>query len=319
VNLFFFVEKKKKKKKGMEPRFKLLSGSEPSSRVLADLKDRLGRGVALSKLHLGRDCPCLAVIVVGQRSDFAVYTRNKKRVALELGVEMRVMEFAEDIGLEHIRREIYKLNHDKSIDGIIVQVPLPPHLPVELCQEVDPCKDVDGFSYQNVGKLTLSGAIVPLFSPCTPRGIVELLEYHNVSVCGKHVVILGRSSIVGKPLGLMLLQANATVTTCHSFTADVQSLTLLADILVVAVGRKKMVKSSWVKNGAVIVDVGVSCDEHGQIFGDVDQAELEELKRDVSVTPVPGGVGPMTVAMLFKAVVESWERRVMMEEMLKEK
>lgn len=297
---------------------KILSGVEPSAQVLEDLKVRLKRGLALSKAHLGRERPCLAVIVVGHRSDFAVYTRNKKRVASELGVEMKVIQFEEEIGFEDMRREVAKLNQDKAIDGIIIQVPLPPHLPVELCQEVEPCKDVDGFSYQNVGKLTLSGAIVPLFSPCTPRGIMELLEYHNVPVSGKHVVIIGRSSIVGKPLGLMMLQANATVTMCHSLTADLRSHTLLADIVVVAVGRRKMIKSSWVKDGVVIVDVGVSCDESGQIVGDVDRSEMEELDRHVSVTPVPGGVGPMTVAMLFKAVVESWERQIMAQEMLHE-
>ena len=215
---------------------KELSGVEPSKQLLAELKRRVDLGKALSAKHLGREKPCLAVVVVGVRSDFAVYTRNKKRVASQLGIDIKMIEFSDDVSGEDLRVQIRILNRDVAVDGIIVQLPLPAHLPSELLQEIDPAKDVDGLSYLNAGKLTLNGLIAPLFSPCTPRGIMHLLQYYGVELKGKHLVVIGRSPIVGKPLALMMLQEDATVTICHSHTCDVQSHALLADILVVATG-----------------------------------------------------------------------------------
>ena len=302
-------------------RSRLLSGTEPANAVLAQLKRRIESGAALSELHLRRRGPCLAVVVVGERPDSKVYVRIKKRVGAELGMEVRVIALDEAISREVLQSCIHGLNRDDSVDGVIVQVPLPCHLPVELCQEIDQAKDVDGFSFCNIGKLALNGVLVPLFSPCTPRGIMELLEYHRVCVRGKHVVILGRSAVVGMPLSLMMLQADATVTICHSRTVDLKAFTSLADILVVAVGKPALVKADWIKPGCVVVDVGVSIVDSGGrrvICGDVDAASVLS-ETAAALTPVPGGVGPMTVSMLMKAVVEAWERRIMSVEMSREK
>jgi methylenetetrahydrofolate dehydrogenase (NADP+)/methenyltetrahydrofolate cyclohydrolase len=307
----------KRKMDTPQGRSRLLSGAEPAKAVQAQLKRRIEAGSALSELHLKRRLPCLAVVVVGERPDSKVYVRIKKRVGGELGIEVRVIELEETVSRDQLQSCIHDLNKDGSVDGVIVQVPLPCHLPVELCQEIDQAKDVDGFSFSNIGKLALNGVLVPLFSPCTPRGIMELLEYHGVAVRGKHVVIVGRSAVVGMPLSLMMLQADATVTICHSRTGDLKAFTLLADILVVAVGRAGLVKADWIKSHCVVVDVGVSLVD-GAICGDVDAAEVLS-ETCASLTPVPGGVGPMTVSMLMKAVVEAWERRMMCAEMSLEK
>lgn len=302
---------------------RLLCGRRPSAAVVEELQRRLEGAEAMGLQYLGRACPCLVVVLVGDRSDSRVYVRIKRRMAAQLGIELRVEEMeAHSTTPDRLRDVLRRLNADAAVDGVIVQVPLPPHLPVSICQEIAPEKDVDGFNHSNMGKLALSGIMVPYFSPCTPRGVLELLAYHKISVHGKHVVILGRSNVVGLPLYLMLVAENATVTTCHSKTENLLDHTRRADILICAMGQPEIVKSSWVKHNAVVIDVGVSVipggsssSGRGRVVGDVDSASM---LRDTNVllTPVPGGVGPMTVAMLMKATVEAFERRLYAAEMM---
>jgi 5,10-methylene-tetrahydrofolate dehydrogenase/methenyl tetrahydrofolate cyclohydrolase len=296
---------------------RILCGRKPADSVIRNLMELLKASQAQGQALLGRPAPCLAVIVVGDRSDSALYVNIKKKMAEKLGISLRVVKLEEETTAQILQENIEVLNGDDKVDGIIVQVPLPLHLPVSLCQIVDPSKDVDGFNYMNVGKLALT-IMVPLFTPCTPRGVMELLEYHNVSLSGKNVVILGRSNVVGRPLSLMMLAENATVTVCHSLTQGVMEHTKRADILVCAMGKARLVKAEWVKDDAVIIDVGVSCiKEEGKnkTVGDVDSRHVLANTSATKITPVPGGVGPMTVAMLMKATVEAFERRIFTAEM----
>lgn len=259
--------------------------------------------------------PGLAVVIVGDRKDSQTYVRMKKRAAENLGIYFELHKHSTDITEKELLYEIGTLNHDNRIHGIIVQLPLPDHINERnIISKVSITKDVDGFHGLNMGNLALEGC-EPYFSPCTPRGVMELLDYYQVPISGKHFVILGKSNIVGLPMSLMLLNKNATVTICNSETEKEEEITRNADVLISAVGIPQLVKEDWVKEGVVVIDIGInsvpdSTKKRGyRLVGDVDFENVG--KKAKLITPVPGGVGPMTVAMLMKATVESFERHLM--------
>ena len=252
--------------------------------------------------------PGLAVILVGGRVDSNTYVRMKEKKCQQLGIYSKVIRFNDTVEESEIVNAITDLNNDNSIHGILIQLPLPKHINENnVLSKVSLTKDVDGFHCSNIGKLTLNKQ--PTFIPCTPKGCIELLKRSEIDIEGKHAVILGRSNIVGLPLSLLLLHENATVTICHSRTKDVKNITQTADILIAACGRMEMVKSDWIKEGCVIIDVGINSKNDAtrkrgyRLVGDVD---FDDVKDKVGhITPVPGGVGPMTIAMLMSQTVES--------------
>lgn len=245
--------------------------------------------------------PGLAVIIVGEDPASQIYVRNKEKACEEVGFYSEKYALPTETTEAELTALIDKLNDDDKIHGILVQSPLPKHLDEKrIVAGILPCKDVDAFSEENVGKITLG---TPRFLPCTPAGIMELLKRYNIETKGKHAVVVGRSNIVGKPMGLLLLGADCTVTTCHSRTVDLAKYTMDADILVAAVGKSKLIGGDMVKDGAVIIDVGMNRDENGKLSGDVNFEECE--KKASYITPVPGGVGPMTITMLLINTLES--------------
>ena len=245
----------------------------------------------------------LAVILVGDNPASQVYVRNKTRACEETGLHSEVHRFPASVTEGALLEHIARLNADRSVHGIVVQLPLPPQLDQNRVQTaVSPAKDVDGFHAANLGAL-LQGR--PGFVPGTPAGVMRLLEHAGVAPAGKHAVIVGRSTIVGKPLALLLLQKDATVTICHSRTSDLAAATRQADILVAAAGRAKLITAAMVKRGACVVDVGINRMADGKLSGDVDFNAVKEVAG--SITPVPGGVGPMTVAMLIANTVRAAE------------
>ncbi len=239
--------------------------------------------------------PGLAVVLVGDDPASRIYVRGKKKACEQVGFLSRELTFSADVSEQELLDVVGSLNRDGDIHGILVQLPLPGHINSDLIVEsIDPRKDVDGFHPYNVGKL-FSGTSYHM--SCTPRGIIELLDRYQVSIEGKEAVIVGRSAIVGKPLALMLLARHATITVCHTRTRDLPEVTRRADILVAAAGRPEMIRGDMVKEGAVVIDVGINRAESGKLLGDVAFAEVEP--RASYITPVPGGVGPMTIAMLM--------------------
>lgn len=247
--------------------------------------------------------PGLAVIIVGEDAASKIYVKNKVLACQEVGIKSFHYEFSEEATKEELIKLIKELNNNSEVNGILVQVPLPKHLPErEILACIDPNKDVDGFSSYQMGKLVLGENCFP---SCTPNGVMELLKYYNISLEGKRAVVIGRSNTVGKPMALMLLSANATVTVCHSKTANLPAITKEADILVVAIGRKNFVTADMVKEGAVVIDVGMNRID-GKLYGDVDFDEVS--KKCSFITPVPGGVGLMTVTMLMKNTIEAIKR-----------
>lgn len=240
--------------------------------------------------------PGLAVVIVGENPASQVYVRNKHKACGEVGMYSEVHELPEKTSQEELLCLIDKLNNDDKINGILVQLPLPGHLDEEkVLLRINPKKDVDAFHPANVGKIMIGNFS---FLPCTPAGVMELLKHYNIDACGKHCVIIGRSNIVGKPQAMLMLKENATVTICHSKTANLAEITKQADILVAAVGRADFVTADMVKKDAVVIDVGINRKEDGKLCGDVSFAEVEPLAS--YITPVPGGVGPMTITMLLK-------------------
>lgn len=237
----------------------------------------------------------LSVIIVGHDPASEIYVANKAKGCAEVGIDSETVKLPESITQEELERVITERVEDKSVTGILVQLPLPHHLDSKSALElIPPEKDVDGFSEGNVGRLTLFSDDA-LFS-CTPHGMIKLLEYYDIPLAGKHAVVVGRSNIVGKPMSLMLLRKNCTVTTCHRHTDDLAKYTRQADILVVAVGKKDLITADMVKEGVVVVDAGINRVD-GKIYGDVD---FEGVSKKASyITPVPGGVGPMTITMLL--------------------
>lgn len=247
--------------------------------------------------------PGLAVILAGNDPASAVYVRNKEKAAKELGIYSEMIYLPENVSQEALLNTVKRLNNDDKIHGILVQLPLPKGLDEkEVIAAISPEKDVDAFHVQNVGKIMLGEYD---FLPCTPAGVMELLKTYNIDVRGKNAVVVGRSNIVGKPMAMLLLHDDATVTVCHSKTENLSEITKNADILIAAVGKAKFITGDMVKEGAVVIDVGMNRDENNKLCGDVDFDSVS--KKSSWITPVPGGVGPMTIAMLMKNTVKSAE------------
>lgn len=249
--------------------------------------------------------PGLAVILVGEDPASQVYVRNKERAANNIGMYSVVYRLPETTSEADLIAKIEELNHDDKVHGILVQLPLPKHINEDLVLDtIDPAKDVDGFHPMNLGNLF---AGKPTMIPCTPAGIMELIKLSGIDLAGKNAVIIGRSNIVGKPMAHLLLQANATVTICHSKTKDLPKVAKQADVLVVAIGRANFVTADFVKEGAVVIDVGINRDENNKLTGDVKFDEVAPLTS--FITPVPGGVGPMTITMLMRQTIDAAKRK----------
>lgn len=250
--------------------------------------------------------PGLAVIVVGSDPASAVYVRNKIRACSEVGIGSFRFSYPADVDAAAVIRKIEELNRDPEVHGILVQLPLPRHFDLaDVLRAISPDKDVDGFHLYNVGGLVLGSTVFP---PCTPYGVVKVLEYEDIPLEGRNVVVVGASNIVGKPMALMLMQRDATVCICHAKTRDLAQFTILADILVVAAGHPNLILPQMVRTGVVVIDVGINRLANGRLVGDVD---FEGVRQKAShITPVPGGVGPMTVTMLLVNTISSAERAV---------
>ena len=267
---------------------RIIDGKAHAAALRAELK------VASAALAARGIHPGLAVVVVGENAASRTYVRNKVRACEEAGIASRVRQFPADVSEAELLACLDELNGDVGVDGVLVQLPLPPHIDeARILAAVMPEKDVDGFHVHSAGAL-LVGA--PHFVPCTPAGIMYLLEKERVAIGGQHAVVVGRSNIVGKPLALLLLQKDATVTICHSKTPDLATHARRADILIAAVGQMNLVGAAMVKPGACVIDVGTNRDSAGKLCGDVDFDAVKDVAG--CITPVPGGVGPMTVAML---------------------
>ena len=248
--------------------------------------------------------PGLAVILVGENQASQVYVRNKVKACQESGLHSLLEKYSEDMSEKALLERIESLNQDSSIHGILVQLPLPQHIDAQrVIEAISPNKDVDGFHIASAGAL-MTG--MPGFWPCTPSGCMKMLESIAYDLKGKHAVVIGRSNIVGKPMAMMLLQKNATVTICHSATPDLKAMTLQADVIVAAVGKRNVLTADMVKPGAVVLDVGMNRNDEGKLCGDVDFEGVEKVAS--YITPVPGGVGPMTITMLLVNTLEATER-----------
>ena len=246
----------------------------------------------------------LAVILVGDNQASQVYVRNKVKACEQTGIHSVLEKHDAALSEADLLARVHALNHDDSIHGILVQLPLPAHIDAQkVIEAIAPEKDVDGFHVASAGAL-MTG--LPGFWPCTPHGCMKMLEHIDYSLRGKHAVVIGRSNIVGKPMAMMLLQQNATVTICHSATPDLKAHTLQADVIVAAVGKRNVLTADMVKPGAVVLDVGMNRDDEGKLCGDVDFAGVSRVAS--YITPVPGGVGPMTITMLLVNTLESAER-----------
>lgn len=264
--------------------------------ISAQVKDECKKRVEEEGLNV-----TLAVIQVGSDPASTVYVGNKKKACEYIGICSRPYELPEDTTEESLLELVEKLNRDDSVDGILVQLPLPSHIDEDrVIRTISPAKDVDGFHPQSVGALSIGQ---PGFVSCTPAGIIQLLKRSGVEIDGKECVIVGRSNIVGKPMAMLMLRENATVTVCHSHTANLKEVTKRADILIVAIGRPRFITREYVKKGAVVIDVGIHRNEDNKLCGDVDFEDVEPVAS--AITPVPGGVGPMTVAMLMNNCLEA--------------
>ena len=252
----------------------------------------------VEKLHKKHIKPCLAVILVGENPASLIYVNNKQKTCNELSIESKSIIIPEDFGQENLLDVIRDLNEDPTVNGILCQLPLPAGYDEQaVIEAINPIKDVDAFHPINVGRIVTGNYA---FLPCTPAGIMEMLQYYNIDISGKECVVVGRSNIVGKPMSMLLLHKNGTVTIAHSKTKDLSEVCRRADILVAAVGKPKFITADMVKDGAVVIDVGINRID-GKLCGDVD---FENVSRKTSwITPVPGGVGPMTIAMLMKNTV----------------
>lgn len=269
--------------------------------ISAQIKDEVKEKV--SALNAEGKNVCLAVIQVGADPASSVYVGNKKKACAYVGIESLAFELPEETTQEELLSLIRDLNQKDEVNGILVQLPLPDHINEDaVIRAIDPRKDVDGFHPQSVGALCIGQ---PGFVSCTPAGIIELLKRSGVEIAGKECVVIGRSNIVGKPMAILLLRENGTVTVTHSKTRDLKEVTKRADILVVAIGRPKMITRDYVKEGAVVIDVGIHRNENNKLCGDVDYEDVAPICS--AITPVPGGVGPMTIAMLMYNCVRSLE------------
>ena len=267
--------------------------------ISKDIKEELKEEVA-SLAAQGRKC-CLAVIQVGNDPASSVYVGNKKKACAYIGIESLAYELPEATTEDELLEIIDKLNKDTNVHGILCQLPLPKQINEDhIIKAISPKKDVDGFHPQNVGALVIGEQG---FVSCTPAGIIQLLKRSNIEMDGKHCVVVGRSNIVGKPMSLLMLRENATVTICHSHTKNLEEICKEADILIVAIGKPQFIGKEYVKKGAVVIDVGIHRDENNKLCGDVKFDEVEPVAS--YITPVPGGVGPMTIAMLIHNCVEA--------------
>ena len=268
-------------------------------RISQEIKDELKEEVAALKAH-GIE-GSLAVIQVGQDPASSVYVRNKKKACEYIGLHSLSYELPEETTEKELLDLIASLNENDAVNGILVQLPVPKHIDADkVIRAISPEKDVDGFHPMNVGKLVIGEKG---FVSCTPAGIIQLLKRSGIEISGKNCVIIGRSNIVGKPMALLMLQENATVTVAHSKTTDLKAVCKTADILIVAIGKKQFITADYIKEGAVVIDVGIHRGEDKKLFGDVCYEEVEPVAS--AITPVPGGVGPMTIAMLMSNCVES--------------
>jgi methylenetetrahydrofolate dehydrogenase (NADP+)/methenyltetrahydrofolate cyclohydrolase len=275
--------------------YQLIDGKKISQQIKDELKEQV------AKLKAEGTTVTLAVIQVGNDPASSVYVGNKKKACAYIGIESLSYELPEETTEEELLGLIRKLNEDTKVNGILVQLPLPKQIDEsKVIQTIAPSKDVDGFHVQNVGALCVGGKG---YVSCTPFGVIQLLKRSDVTIEGKKCVVLGRSNIVGKPMSLLLLRENGTVMVCHSRTQDLKEITKQADILVVAIGKPKFVDESYIKEGAVVIDVGIHRDENNKLCGDVDFDSV--APHTSAITPVPGGVGPMTIAMLMHNCVSS--------------
>lgn len=274
---------------------KIIDGKEIAQSVRNELR------LEVEQLKQDDITPGLAVILVGDNQASKTYVTNKQKACEEIGMYSVLIDYPETLSQEVLVAKIKELNEDKAIHGILVQLPLPAHIDeTAIIEAISPEKDVDGFHPINIGRM-MTGQ--DAFLPCTPYGVMVMLEHINCEIEGKHVVVVGRSNIVGKPAGQLFLNKNATVTYCHSRTKDLKAITNQADILVVAVGKRDMITASHVKEGVIVIDVGMNRNDQGKLCGDV---SFDEVKEKASyITPVPKGVGPMTITMLLKNTVKS--------------
>jgi methylenetetrahydrofolate dehydrogenase (NADP+)/methenyltetrahydrofolate cyclohydrolase len=273
----------------------IIDGKQISKTIKEELKAEVA-----SLAASGKRC-CLAVIQVGKDPASSVYVGNKKKACEYIGIESLSYELDEETTQEELLALIERLNQDDSVHGILCQLPLPTHIDEDcVIRAISPKKDVDGFHPQNVGALVIGQ---PGFVSCTPAGIIQLLKRNHIAIEGKHCVVIGRSNIVGKPMALLMLRENATVTVCHSRTANLQEICREADILIVAIGKPCYIGAEYVKEGAVVIDVGIHRDAEHKLCGDVKYDEVAD--KASYITPVPGGVGPMTIAMLMHNCVEA--------------
>lgn len=278
----------------------LIDGKALAAKMQAELK------VKVDKLKKADNVPGLAVILVGEDPASQIYVRNKARQATAIGLNSSVVRLPETVSEQELLDLIEQYNQSEQWHGILVQLPLPEHISEEkVLLAIDPEKDVDGFHPMNMGRLWSGN---PLMIPSTPAGIMEMFREYDVELSGKRAVVIGRSNIVGKPMAQLLMMADATVTIAHSKTENLRELTKEADVLVVAIGRDRMIKAEDVKEGAVVIDVGMNRDEDGKLHGDVDFDEVKDVAS--LITPVPGGVGPMTITMLMEQTVRAASRKM---------
>mmetsp|Transcript_14706 Transcript_14706/g.59792 ORF Transcript_14706/g.59792 Transcript_14706/m.59792 type:complete len:339 (-) Transcript_14706:243-1259(-) len=277
--------------------------------IAGQVREEVSAEVAEYTQQTGK-APGLAVVIVGTRKDSQTYVRNKRRACDKVGIASFLFELPENVSQSELVKVVDDLNNRNDVHGILVQLPLPEHIQSEeVLDTIKLEKDVDGFHPLNIGRLCMNGREKPLFIPCTPKGCIELLDRSNVPIEGKNAVVLGRSNIVGMPVSMLLMQRNATVTVCHRFTDDLENKVRNADIVVSAVGRAGLVKGDWIKPGAALIDVGINAvddpsDKRGyRLVGDIEYEAAKE--RSGWITPVPGGVGPMTIAMLLRNTLEA--------------
>ncbi len=269
---------------------RILDGKAVADRLTGEVREAVD-----ARLASGKTPPGLAVVLVGENAASQVYVRNKRKMTDAVGMRSFAVDLPADAAESELLSAIDRLNSDPAVDGILVQLPLPKQIGAErVIERIDPYKDVDGFHPYNVGRLVLK---MPTLRPCTPYGCMRLLAETGEDLVGKHAVVIGQSNIVGRPMALELLMARCTVTICHSATRDLPSLVRQADIVVAAIGRARFVQGGWIREGAIVIDVGINRDADGKLAGDVDFAAARE--RAGWITPVPGGVGPMTIATLL--------------------
>src|SRR5438067_539317 len=277
---------------------RIIDGKAVAERVTAGVRDKVAQRIAT-----GRTAPGLAVVLIGENAASQVYVRNKRKTTDAVGMQSLAYDLPASASEEQLVALIDRLNGDRTVSGILVQLPLPKQIDVErIIERIDPRKDVDGFHPYNVGRLVLK---LPLLRPCTPYGCMQLLAETGEPLVGRHAVVIGQSNIVGRPMALELLMARCTVTICHSATYDLPGIVRQADIVVAAVGRPSFVQGDWIKPGAIVVDVGINRDAGGKLVGDVDFPAARE--RAGWITPVPGGVGPMTIATLLANTLRAAE------------